>query len=276
MDITATTSELVVLGAALVGAGAFAGLLAGMFGIGGGAVIVPVLAELLLVLGVGDAVHMHVAVGTSLGIIVPTSIRSFRAHQKRGAVDMALLRSWLLAVPAGTVIASAVAAFASSGLLKAIYAVMALLFGIKMVFGFQRLRLGDDLPGEPWRSAVGGVIGFLSTLMGIGGGVLNNTFMTLYGRPIHQAVATSAGVGTLIAIPGVIGYVIAGWNSPDLPPLSLGYVNVLGVALVIPVAFVTAPLGAWIAHRMSKRHLEMMFGLFLLTVAIRFAIGFMG
>lgn len=276
MDITATTTELVLLGLALAGAGAFAGLLAGMFGIGGGAVIVPVLAEFLLVLGVDEAIHMHLAVGTSLAIIVPTSIRSLRAHQKQGAVDMVLLRGWLLAVPLGTAAASAVAAFAPGDVLKAVFAAMSVVFGLKMALGFQRLRLAGDLPGQPWRALVGAGIGFLSGLMGIGGGVINNTFMTLCGRPIHQAVATSAGVGALIAVPGVIGYVAAGWAAEGTPPFSLGFVNLLGVALVIPLTMLTAPLGARIAHRLSKRHLELGFGLFLLLVAARFIAGFLG
>ena len=276
MDITASTTELVLLGLALAGAGAFAGLLAGLFGIGGGAVIVPVLAEFLLILGVDEAIQMHLAVGTSLGIIVPTSIRSFRAHQRRGAVDMALLKSWLLPVPLGVIAASAFAAVASGGLLKAVFATMALVFGLKMLLGFDRLKLGRDLPGQPGRTAVGIGIGFLSALMGIGGGVINNTFMTLHGRPIHQAVATSAGVGTLIAIPGVIGYVAAGWASDQLPPFSLGYVNLLGVALVIPVTMVLAPIGARLAHRTPKRKLQIGFGIFLLVIAARFILSLVG
>ncbi|MGF1625229.1 MAG: sulfite exporter TauE/SafE family protein [Alphaproteobacteria bacterium] len=276
MDITATASELVMLGVALLGAGAIAGVLAGMFGIGGGAVIVPVLVEFLAILRVDEDVQMHLAVGTSLGIIVPTSIRSFRAHLKRGVVDKRLLRSWLIPVPLGVAAASLYAAGASGETLKIVFAVMALTLGLRMLVGFDRLRLGSDLPGQPWRTLVGATVGFLSALMGIGGGVINNTFMTLFGRPIHQAVATSAGVGALIAIPGVVGYIAAGWGAAGLPPFSVGYVNLLGVALVIPVTMLTAPLGARLAHAMTKRHLEAGFGLFLLLVAARFIAGFLG
>lgn len=276
MEITATAGELVVLALALIAAGSLAGLLAGMFGIGGGAVIVPVLVEFLNILKVEPEVQMHLAVGTSLGIIVPTSIRSVRAHLKRGMVDMTLLKSWVVAVPLGVVAASAFAASASGETLRAVFAVIAFVLGLRMLLRFERLRLGDDLPGQPWRTFIGAAIGFLSALMGIGGGVINNTFMTLCGRPIHQAVATSAGVGVLIAIPGAIGYMIAGWNAEDLPPLSIGYVNLLGVALVIPVTMLLAPVGAKLAHRLSKRHLEIGFGVFLLIVAARFIAGFLG
>ena len=126
------------------------------------------------------------------------------------------------------------------------------------------------------RALVGVLIGFFSTLMGIGGGILNNTFMTLFGRPIHQAVATSAGVGVLISIPGVFGYVWAGWNDALLPPLSAGFVNLVGVALLIPISVLAAPLGVRIAHAMTRRQLETGFGLFLLFVAARFALSLIG
>ena len=138
------------------------------------------------------------------------------------------------------------------------------------MFNRDSWRLGTEIPGNPWRSIVGVVIGFFSTLMGIGGGVINNTFMSLYGRPMHQAVATSSGVGVLIAIPGTIGYIWAGWGNPLLPAASTGYINWVAVALIIPIALVITPYGVRIAHWMSKRHLEIGFGLFCLFVSIRF------
>ena len=202
MDIAASPGELIGLAAATVASGAISGLLAGVFGIGGGAVIVPVLYQGLTFLGVDDAVRMHVSVGTSLAVIVPTAIRSFLAHRKRGAVDMDLLRGWLIAVPAGVVMASIVAASISGAALRGVFAVIACVVGLRLLLNRETWRLGSELPGNPVRAAVGVLIGFLSTLMGIGGGVLNNTFMTLFGRPMHQAVATSAGVGVLISHPG--------------------------------------------------------------------------
>ncbi|MBP1851202.1 sulfite exporter TauE/SafE family protein [Rhizobium halophytocola] len=266
----ALTPELALFAGLLVVAGAVAGLLAGLFGIGGGAVLVPVFYQIFGLAGVDDAVRMHLSVGTSLAIIIPTSLRSFAAHRRHGAVDMELLKRWVIAVPLGVILASLVAAGASSAELRIIFAAIALLLAIRMIFLRNRFQLGTDLPGEPVRFLVGTVIGLLSGLMGIGGGVMNNSFMTSYGRPIHQAVATSAGVGVLISLPGLIGYIIAGWGEPGLPPFSTGFINWIAVALIIPVTMVAAPLGARLAHALSKKQLEIGFGIFLVVVAIRF------
>ena len=257
--------------AALVGAGVVAGLLAGLFGIGGGAVLVPVFFQLYGFVGVEEAARMHLAVGTSLAVIVPTSLRSFAAHRAHGAVDMALLGNYLVSVPMGVVLAALVFASISSAGLRGVFAVLAVLVGLKLIFGRASWRIDDDLPGLAGRAGAGVLIGFLSTLMGIGGGVLNNTFMTLFGRPIHQAVATSAGVGVLISIPGVVGAVWAGWGASGLAPLSTGYVNWLTVAAVVPVSAMVAPFGARLAHGLERRHLELAFGLFMFVVAARFA-----
>ena len=264
------SAELIWFAAALAGAGAVAGLLAGLFGIGGGAILVPVFYQLFGLLHIDDAVRMHLSVGTSLAIIVPTSIRSFLAHRKRGAVDQQLLDSWILPVPLGVVSASVIAASVSSAGLRAIFALIAILVGLRMLLNRQNWRLGSILPGNPVRAIVGWLIGLLSGLMGIGGGVLNNTFMTLYGRPVHQAVATSAGVGVLIAIPGLFGYIWAGWGADGLPPFSTGYINWAVVALIIPITLLIAPLGVRFAHALDKRQLEIGFGCFMLSVAARF------
>ena len=266
----APVSELLMFASLLVIAGGVAGLLAGVFGIGGGAVLVPVFYQVFGVAGVDPAVIMHLAVGTSTAIIVPTSIRSFTAHRARGAVDMDLLKGWIIAVPLGAVLAAVVASHASSEMLRLIFAVIALLLAARMAFLSGRLHLGTELPGEPARFAVGTVFGLISGLMGIGGGVLNNTFMTLYGRPIHQAVATSAGVGVLISIPGLFGYIWAGWGDKGLPPASTGFVNWIAVALIIPIAMLVTPHGARLAHAMSRRQLEVGFSLFLVFVSARF------
>lgn len=276
MEITASVGELALLALALIGAGAVAGLLAGIFGVGGGAVIVPAMVEFLDILGVAEGIQIHIGIGTALAIIVPTSIRSAMAHYRHGAVDMKLLRGWVVPVPLGVVAAALVAAYVSGDTLRLIFAVIATAVGIRLLFALDRYRLGTDLPGEPWRAIVGAAIGFVSALMGVGGGVVNNTFMTLFGRPIHQAVATSAGVGVLIAIPGAVGYAIAGWGTEGLPPFSLGYVNLLGVILVIPVTMFLAPIGARLAHRTPKRRLQIGFGIFLLLIATRFVLGLMG
>lgn len=265
-------ADLLPFIAALLAAGVLAGLLAGLFGIGGGAILVPIFFHVFGLLGISDAVRMQLALGTSLAIIVPTSIRSFMAHRKKnaGAVDIDLLKGWIIAVPLGTMIAAVVAAWSSSTELRIIFAVISLLLALRMIFNRASWQLGDDLPKNPVKFLVGTGIGILSGLMGIGGGVMNNTFMTLYGRSIHQAVATSSGVGVLISLPGLIGYVWGGWGEPGLPPFSTGYINWMAVALLIPVTLLMAPYGARLAHALSKRQLEFGFALFLVGISIQF------
>jgi uncharacterized protein len=265
-----TSMDFVWLAAALAGAGVFAGLLAGIFGIGGGAVLVPVFYPILGLMGIDDAVRMHVSVGTSLAIIVPTSIRSFLSHKRKGAVDMALLRNFVFSVPAGVLLAALVFASISGEGLRAIFAMIALVLGLRLLLDRPEWRLGDSLPVGAGRFAVGTAIGLVSTLMGIGGGVMNNTFMTLYNRPIHQAVATSAGVGVLISLPGLAGSIWAGWGEAGLPFLSTGFVNWIAVALIVPITLTVAPVGVRIAHKLEKRQLETWFGVFMLVVAARF------
>lgn len=263
-------TELALFAAALVGAGVVAGLLAGLFGIGGGAVLVPVFYQTYGLLGIDEAVRMHVSIGTSLAIIIPTSMRSFWAHYQKGAVDMALLKAFVFPVLMGVLVASFIAASMSSVGLRIVFAIIAFAFAFKILFGRESWVLGADLPGRIGTGIAGVMIGLISALMGIGGGVLNNSFMTLYGRPIHQAVATSAGVGVLISVPGIFGYIWAGWSAQGLPPFSSGFVNWLTVALIIPVTLMVAPYGAKLAHQWPKRKLEVGFGLFLVFVGGRF------
>ena len=262
--------ELALFAAVLIGAGVLAGLLAGLFGIGGGAVLVPVFYQTYGLLGIDDTVRMHVSVGTSLAIIIPTSMRSFWAHYKKGAVDMALLRAFILPILVGVLLASLIAASISSAGLRIVFAVVAFAVAFKMLFGRASWILGSDLPGRLGTFIAGVFIGLFSALMGVGGGVLNNSFMTLYSRPIHQAVATSAGVGVLISVPGMLGYIWAGWGAGGLPPFSTGFINWLTVALIIPVTLLVAPYGAKLAHEWPKRRLEIGFGLFLIFVGARF------
>ncbi len=276
MEVLPPINELLPFLAGLIAAGAVAGFLAGLFGIGGGAVLVPVFYQMLTILGVDEAVRMHVCVGTSLGIIVPTSLRSFHSHWKRGAVDMDLIRSFAVSVPAGVVAASLIAAHISGEGLKVIFAAVAVLVAMKLLFGRASWKIGDAIPGNPLRAVIGFLIGFLSTFMGIGGGIFNNTFMTLYGRPMLQSVATSSGVGVLISVPGVLGYMWAGWGADGLPPFSLGFVNVLMMAVVVPLSLLVAPLGVAAAHSLPRRFLEIGFGLFMLFVAGRFLVSIFG
>jgi uncharacterized membrane protein YfcA len=259
----------VVIG--LLAGGVATGLLAGLFGVGGGAIIVPVIYAVFGLMNVPEELRMPLAVGTSLAVIIPTSIQSFRTHKAKGAVDMELLRLWAVPVVLGVVIGSVVARYAPAALFKIVFVGVASLTAAKLFFGGDRWKLGDTLPtGLPMR-AYGGMIGLLSSLMGIGGGQLANVFMTVYGTPIHRAIATSSGLGVLISIPGALGFMVAGWpQMPDLPPLSIGFVSLIGLLLIAPTSTFFAPYGARLAHRLPKRTLELCFGVFLVLVSLRF------
>lgn len=263
-------NDLMTFALYLAIAGIIAGVLAGLFGIGGGTVLVPAFYQVFGAVHVPEDVRMHLALGSSMAIVVSTSLRSFMAHRKRGTPDIALLRSWVIAVPLGVLVATLVVSLISSFGLRLVFAVISVIVGLRLLFGKDSWRLGNDLPRNPSRFAVGSFIGLVSTLMGIGGGVLNNTFMTLFNRPMHQAVGTSAGVGVLIAIPGFFGYVWAGWDKAGLPPFSTGFVNWLTLLLIIPITLVVTPYGVRLAHALSKKTLEMTFGLYMLIVAGRF------
>lgn len=253
--------------------GALIGFLAGLFGIGGGAISVPVFFEIFKLLGYGDDVSMPLAVGTSLAVIIPTSIASARGHYQRGTVDMALLRIWALPILIGVLAGSLIARSADPWVFQIVFVAVATVIAIRLLAGGKGWRVAAQLPGRGVLSIYGAVIGFLSALMGIGGGAISNLVMTLHNVAIHRAVSTSAGVGVLIAIPGTLGYMAAGWGKPGLPPDAVGFVSLATFAMTIPTALLTAKLGVRVAHALSKRRLEMAFGLFLLTVSGRFIYG---
>jgi uncharacterized membrane protein YfcA len=273
-------TELLELAALLVVVGALAGFLAGVFGIGGGAILVPVFYECFRLSGVPLEVRMPLCIGTSLAIIIPTSIRSWRAHHARGAVDHAILRQWWLPVLAGVILGSVIARYAPERLFKIVFVTVAWSAAARLLFGKEHWRLGEDMPRGPLMKAYGFVIGLLSTLMGIGGGLFSNLLMTFHGRTIHQSVATSSALAVLIAVPGAIGYVYAGWPTaalyPAVAPLqwpfALGYVSLIGAILVMPTSLLVAPLGVKAAHAMTKRQLETAFGCYLFLVGSRFAV----
>jgi uncharacterized membrane protein YfcA len=284
MADTLATSELIWLALTLIAAGTATGFFAGLFGVGGGAIVIPILYEVFRIAGVPDEIRMPLCVGTSLAIIVPTSISSFRAHRARGAVDMNVLRQWAVPVVIGVVASSAVARYAPEQLFKAVFVVIAGFSAVRLLFARDSWRFPGDLPGNPLMSIYGLIIGSLSTLMGIGGGQIANLFMTFHGRPIHQAVATSSGLGVLISIPATLGYIYAGWPKaaafPDVAamqfPFALGYVSLIGTLLVMPTSALVAPLGVRLAHKLNKRQLEVGFGLFLLAVSLRFLVSLIG
>lgn len=273
-------TEIIELAMLLIAVGALAGFLAGVFGIGGGAVLVPVFYECFRIAGVPLEVRMPLCIGTSLAIIIPTAISSFRAHYARGAVDMDVLRQWAIPVLVGVVTGSVIARYAPERLFKVVFVMVAWSAAARLLFARENWRFGDEMPRGLFMKAYGAGIGLLSTLMGIGGGLFANLMMTFYGRPIHQSVATSAGLAVLISIPGALGYVYAGWPAAALYPnvaalqfpFAFGYVSLIGALLVMPTSLLVAPLGVRVAHSLSKRTLEVAFGLYLLTVGSRFVI----
>ena len=249
------------------------GLLAGLFGVGGGAIIVPILYEIFRILGVSEDIRVQLCVGTSLAIIIPTSIRSYLAHRAQGTLPAGVLKSWIVPIAAGVTVGGVIAAVAPAAVFKSFFAVMTFLLGVKFLFAQNRWRIADTLPSRPLMWAYGLFIGFYSAMMGVGGGAVSTLILSLYGQPIHAAVGISAGVGVVISIIGTIGFVIAGLPYQALmPPLSIGYVSLIGLVLMGPVSAFVAPYGARVAHRMSRRHLEYAFGIFLWIVAARFAI----
>lgn len=263
-------ATLVPMIAALVVAGAAIGVLAGLFGIGGGAISVPVFFELFRLLGHGEEVAMPMAVGTSLAVIIPTSLNSARGHYLKGTVDIDLLRLWALPVVLGVLAGSVVARYADAVVFQLVFIAVALINAAKLLTGGKGWRLAEGLPGRGVLRAYGAVIGLLSALMGIGGGAITNLLLTLHGYDIRRAISTAAGVGVLIALPGTLGYVAAGWGKPGLPADALGYVSLLTFALTIPTTLLTTRLGVRLAHRLPRRVLELGFGLFLLTICARF------
>lgn len=253
----------------MLATGAAAGVLAGLLGVGGGIIIVPVLDFALGVQGVDPAIRMHIAVGTSLCTIIFTSISSARAHRARGAVDMGLVRYWGPFIFVGSLVGSFVAGQVHSQSLSLLFGAVALLIAIKMVLPLDEYRPWKEVPRGAAGAVTPSLIGLLSAMLGIGGGTFSVTALTLMSQPIHRAVGTSALFGLLIAAPGALGFVIGGWNEPRLPAGSLGYVNLVGVAAIAPMTILTAPLGAALAHRLGKRQLNLAFGLFLLVVGGR-------
>jgi uncharacterized membrane protein YfcA len=271
MVLGVPAGELATLAAVIVLGGLVTGLLSGLFGVGGGAIIVPVLYEIFRVMDVAEDVRIQLCVGTSLAIILPTSIRSFFAHHARGGLPLEILRIWALPVFVGVVTGAIIAAFAPAYVFKLAFVFIASMIALKLLFARDTWRLGDKLPGYGAMAAYGFAIGLYSSLMGVGGGALSTIVLTLYGVSLHVAVGISAGIGVIIAAPGTVGYILAGLpHQASLPPFSVGYVSLLGLALMAPISTLAAPLGARLAHALPRRRLQIAFGIFLLLVALRF------
>lgn len=266
---------LVGLVLALAGAGLAAGLLAGLLGVGGGIVVVPALFHLFTLLGIDESVRMHVAVGTSLATIIPTAITSTRAHHKRGNVDIPMLKTLLPGLALGVVVGGVLSGVVSGGTLTLIFAVVALLVTANMTLRQAPRPIADTLPGRFARTVIGCVIGSLSTLMGIGGGTLSVPTLTAFNYPILRAVGSAAAIGLMIALPGTVAFMISGAGVSGRPPGSIGYVNLVGFALIVPATMLAAPWGVRLASAIDPKLLRRLFALFLLATSLRMFYGFL-
>ncbi len=258
-------SVMIGMAVMLLATGAFAGVLAGLLGVGGGIVLVPAFYYVFSVMGYDSPQLMQMCLGTSLATIIVTSLRSLAAHNKKGAVDWDILKRWAPGIIIGALIGVAIAAQLRTSVLQAIFGGLAVVVGLYMTFGKSHWRLGQVMPGLAVRSMLSPMVGFLSVLMGIGGGSFGVPLMTLYNIPIHRAVATAAGFGVLIAVPSVAGFLLV--DMAIAPPFSIGAINLVAFILVIAMTLVTAPVGASLAHRMNPGPLKRVFGIFLILVA---------
>jgi uncharacterized membrane protein YfcA len=261
------------LALSLMVTGIIAGLMAGLLGVGGGIVIVPVLYHIFTFLGVDEAVRMHVAVGTSLATIIPTSIMSSRSHFNRGSLDPQILKKLVPGVIIGVVIGVIVSGILNGQVLTGIFAVIALLVSLNMAFKEEGFSVSDGLPGPAGSGGLGILIGGISTLMGIGGGTLSVPILSAMRVPMITAVGTGAALGFVISVPGAIGFLINGIGVESRPPLTLGYVNLIGLALIVPATMLMAPVGAKLAHAINAKRLKQLFALFLFITSLRMFYG---
>ncbi len=262
------TTLLVTMAAMLLGIGAIAGILAGLLGVGGGIVLVSAFYYAFSTLGYESAQLMQMCLATSLATIIVTSLRSVLAHNRKGAVDWDILKGWAPGIAMGAVVGVTVAASLRSTTLQAIFGILAILVGVYMALGKSHWRLGQAMPMGVKGYLFSPVIGFLSVLMGIGGGSFGVPTMSLFNVPIHRAVATAAGFGVIIAVPSVIGFLLVEMPEGATPPLTIGAVNLIAFGLVIAMTLITAPYGAALAHKTDATRLKRIFGAFLVLVAL--------
>ncbi|MBY5933989.1 sulfite exporter TauE/SafE family protein [Tateyamaria omphalii] len=261
------TILLIQMSLVLAGIGAFAGVLAGLLGVGGGIVLVPAFFYAFQTLGYDGPDLMQMCLATSLATIIVTSVRSVMSHNKKGAVDWDILKGWAPGIVVGAVLGMVLVAQLRSTTLQAIFGILALIVGLYMGLGRASWRVGPSMPEGVGRAALSPAMGFLSVLMGIGGGSFGVPLMSLFSVPIHRAVATAAGFGVLIAVPSVIGFLLVGIEGP-VPPLTIGAVNLIAFGIIIAMTLITAPWGVKLAHAMDPGPLKRVFAVFLILVAL--------
>jgi len=259
---------MIALILAVLGSGVVGGFVAGLLGVGGGIVIVPVLELALSLAGIDPRITMNLAVATSMATIIPTAISSSRAHARRGSVDGAIVKAWAVPIVVGALLGSQLVARFEAQVLAAVFGMAALAVAAKMLLPLDELVVARDVP-RSWIGAwLPAAIGTLASMMGVGGGTLGVPVMTLCNVPIHRAVGTAALLGLWIAVPATLGFLFAR-PVVETPAFTIGYTNLLGFALIAPVSVLMAPLGARVAHSLTRRQLSVAFGCFLLVVAAR-------
>ncbi len=264
-DVAAIVAVLMVTGICV-------GFVSGLLGIGGGGLLVPVLYEVFAFLDVADENRFHLAIGTSLAVMIPTTLRSYFAHRSGGTADGRFVQRLAVPVLIGVIVGSVIAKASSDIVLKCVWITFSLVLVIKLFFGRESWRLGDHVPNSWAVEGYGVLVGAISTIMSVGGGAYITAMLTLYGKSIKQAVGTSVGFGPIIAIPGMLGFMWAGWNVDGLPMGSIGYVNALGFVALAPTSVLMAPIGARVAQGISRRTLEIAMGSFIFAVSIRFIV----
>ncbi|SMC96426.1 hypothetical protein SAMN02746065_11783 [Desulfocicer vacuolatum DSM 3385] len=248
--------------------GALAGVLAGLLGIGGGLVIVPMLTFAFTGQGFAHDHILHLALGTSLASILFTSLSSVRSHHQRGGVAWPVVLKITPGILVGTFVGAWVASQLSTNFLKGFFAVFLFYVGTQMLLGIKP-KPNREIPGAPGMFGAGGVIGIFSSLVGIGGGTLSVPFLVWHNTAMRNAIGTSAAIGFPIAVAGTMGYLLNGWGMSDLPPYSLGYIQGTALAGIVSASVCTAPLGAKLAHTLPVDKLKRIFALLLYVVAVR-------
>lgn len=254
---------------ALVGTGIFAGILAGLLGVGGGIVIVPVLFFLFQSFGVSPESAMVIATATSLATIIPTSISSIRSHHKKGNVDFDLLKSWAVFILVGVLVGSWLVTRVDGTLLTMLFGIIATLSALNMLFRTGKSALFTELPNKAGQSAMGSSIGFFSSMVGIGGGTMSVPLLTLYNYPAHKAVGTAAAIGLIISLPGALTMLVLGNTPADAPVGTIGLVNFVGFICIVPLTVLFAPVGASLAAKLDAGKLKKVFAVVLLITGLR-------
>jgi len=265
-----TEIELIALISTLCAAGAVAGLTSGLFGNGGGFVVVPALLAVLPFFNDASETLVYVAIGTSLATIVVSSARSVQAHHARGAVDFEVLRDWAAWLVIGVMAGLWIASLTDGRRLVGVFAIGVLFYSLYFLFpnALRSLRPRVNMPQGLARAGLASFLGGFSALLGIGGGTITVMTMVICNRPVHQAVATAAGVGFIIALPGTVGFMWMGWQQSNLPWGSIGYVNVPALIAICALSVLTAPVGARWAHGLDEFWLKRLFGVYLVIVSV--------